>query len=805
MPRPRPRNRLPIAVILLLVAAATTSLDPAPAHAQECWATGPGHGEYGVDDPVSAVGTWDPDGPGPGGRWLIFGEDKAGVVRGWTGAEWVQFPGWLNGAVHAIVEHDGSLYIAGKFLLAGNQECQRIARWDGVKWAPVPGVPWGEVGDEIRALESFAGYLWAGGNWAFGDGRGNCAAWDGVDWIPVSGGFDSITDFAPAAGGWYACSETGASGHVLRWVNGENWTLLASANRGVRALADYGGELVVGGVFTELAGQPRSGIARWTGSAWASLGTGIDPWEAGHHVAALQTWNGHLYALGKFTSMDQVTTTYNVARWNGAWSDVGAAGLGWTNMYKYPAGLTLYQNEVVAVGYIPQAGNNPAQHVARWNGTSWRPFQEGLNGRIRRFVAAGSNIYAGGDFSFTWEGAGKHRVTLWNGSSFDGLSSISHTPGVSGPVHALTFHAFNVFSSRLIVGGNFQFAGSQAASNVASFEFGPGWAPIGAGFNGPVHELASYASKIYAAGAFTHSGATPLQHKVALWTTGGWVDAGFGNMPGLDAMTVLGGQLLLGMLTGGAHGVSAWNGTTLANWGAANGPVTAFAMLGPDLVAAGSFSTIGGVNATGVAIRSAATGQWSALGDGLAGGVNALAIHEGQLFAGGTFIQSGATPVWRLARWTGSAWVPVVDGLDHSVDALASANGSLHVGGQFAEPTGGHNFSPYWIEVRNCTGVGEPIVTAVGGVELAPGVPNPMRATTRLDFTLARPGHARLDVFDVAGRLVRTLADGPHAAGLHAAAWNGADAAGRPSAPGVYYVRLAADGQDRTRSVILLR
>ncbi len=83
--------------------------------------------------------------------------------------------------------------------------------------------------------------------------------------------------------------------------------------------------------------------------------------------------------------------------------------------------------------------------------------------------------------------------------------------------------------------------------------------------------------------------------------------------------------------------------------------------------------------------------------------------------------------------------------------------------------------------------------------------PNPFNPTVTLAFTLAAPGRVRLEVFDLAGRRIATLANGHFEAGKQALSWNGRDGAGNPQASGVYFVRLAATGYTETKRLILLR
>ncbi len=89
---------------------------------------------------------------------------------------------------------------------------------------------------------------------------------------------------------------------------------------------------------------------------------------------------------------------------------------------------------------------------------------------------------------------------------------------------------------------------------------------------------------------------------------------------------------------------------------------------------------------------------------------------------------------------------------------------------------------------------------------LAQNVPNPFNPRTVIGFSLDRPGAVRLRIFDVAGRLVRTLHDGQVLpAGTHEVAWEGRDDAGLPAAAGVYHCRLEAGGQVAGRRLTMIK
>jgi hypothetical protein len=91
------------------------------------------------------------------------------------------------------------------------------------------------------------------------------------------------------------------------------------------------------------------------------------------------------------------------------------------------------------------------------------------------------------------------------------------------------------------------------------------------------------------------------------------------------------------------------------------------------------------------------------------------------------------------------------------------------------------------------------------GVVLHQNSPNPFNPATRLSFELDRAGPTRLAVYDVLGRLVRTLVDAPYAEGPHEVFWDGRDDLGRVLPAGVYIYRLESGEFVGARRMMLLK
>lgn len=122
-----------------------------------------------------------------------------------------------------------------------------------------------------------------------------------------------------------------------------------------------------------------------------------------------------------------------------------------------------------------------------------------------------------------------------------------------------------------------------------------------------------------------------------------------------------------------------------------NGWVFALNVYDGALIAGGEFVSMGGVATRAIAHYNGTS--WSALGtgfdyEGRESSVYALAVYQGQLYAGGRFTSSGGTPLNYVARWDGSAWHPLADGVVGEVRCLCEYQGSLYVGGDFSSAGG---------------------------------------------------------------------------------------------------------------------
>jgi hypothetical protein len=129
-------------------------------------------------------------------------------------------------------------------------------------------------------------------------------------------------------------------------------------------------------------------------------------------------------------------------------------------------------------------------------------------------------------------------------------------------------------------------------------------------------------------------------------------------------------------------------------------------------------------------------------------------------------------------------------------------------------PCDGASNSTPWIDNVRIGVVGSPSTTGVrpdGATASRPSLesprPNPAGAASgvTLRFALPARGEARIEVYDVSGRLVRTVLDRALGPGPHQTTWDTRDDAGRSVASGLYFVRLLAAGASETRKLVIRR
>ena len=245
-----------------------------------------------------------------------------------TGLEMILTPQY-DVDVQALLPFKNTLIVAGYFDTAGGARASNIAQWDGVAWAPL-----GEgVNNEVFALAEFNNNLIVGGEFftAGGAQAFYIAQWDGLAWSTLGGGITS-----------------GQGSKVF-------------------ALTVYNGALLVGGTFEEAGGVPAAHIARWDGAAWSAVGAGVNSpvGPLAPSVNSFAVFRGDLILGGRFQSAGGQQAN-RIARWDGtAYTPLGSGLNDEVNV------VTVYDDRVIVGGRFNSAGGIPIAQIAQWDGSAW--------------------------------------------------------------------------------------------------------------------------------------------------------------------------------------------------------------------------------------------------------------------------------------------------------------------------------------------------------------------------------------------------------------------------------------------------
>lgn len=645
---------------------------PAWSQCRPEWTPGFGGRGFSYTFNLSDAEVYD-DGRGSGPTLYACGSFRAvdnavtNYIARWNGERWIPVGNGMNGPVYALaVFHDGSgpaLFAGGLFTEAGGIAATNIAKWNGTKWSVVGEGPNDAIFELRTVTNRGVSELYAGGKFTQvgGISANRIARWNGDQWFALGDGIGGPYDYEPYV-------------------------------RVIFDVLDDDDELTVyvGGDFVQCGSLTVNHVARWDGTAWNALGTGIHNGSFGHVYAFEYFDDGNgpaLFVGGNFGQAGSVQTA-NIARWDGsAWSGLnGGVSMDSWGSSGWVGGIGIYDD-----------GNKKRLHVS-------------------------GNFYdAGGVFvdnNAIWDGQAWSR----GGSMVCGtrMLTVEGVPGLPSPGLISVGYIFHNYERFRYLAGVALWDGS---------EWQPMEGQIGNGLDSSVLALGTYSgpdgTRLYAGGSFARAGGIDL-YGLAVWDGEQWhasdvdssvrrfVTARIGNDT-TEALYVMGVSIAIGER---AESIAKWDGTQWSHLAGGTQYVPyAAVQWDPDgdgprdsvLVFGGNFDQAGELEVRQIAVWDGVS--WSTLDTGFEDSyspvVRALAVFDPDgpgpkkefLYAAGRFDKASSHNVHNIARWDGAEWRNVSDGLDGddpNVYALAvfddGTGPALYAGGKFTT-AGGINVS----------------------------------------------------------------------------------------------------------------
>jgi len=284
-------------------------------------------------------------------------------VRGaaeWTGTGWLPMgagvPQWTQFLQPNAAADGRDLYVS---MNVGLNPRIFVHRWDGAAWIPV-----GEAGPEGPVAVSGTD-IFAVGTFAQGYG---VAKLEGAQWTGLGGAFTptvtySLNALAVSGANVYAGGTFTAIGGepiagMARW-DGAKWQTLGTGFPGgaaVWSLAVSGDRLYAGGVLNS--------IYVWNGSAWSTLPGFFTRTRGAPRIYSIVPDGSDLWVGGSFERIDDLTVN-NIARWDGTrWHALGS-GIGGTSVLVYD--LDVSADKVYVAGPFTTAGGKGSRYFAIWH------------------------------------------------------------------------------------------------------------------------------------------------------------------------------------------------------------------------------------------------------------------------------------------------------------------------------------------------------------------------------------------------------------------------------------------------------
>ena len=202
--------------------------------------------------------------------------------------------------------------------------------------------------------------------------------------------------------------------------------------------------------FANIGYRDRDGV-------WRAMGTGCN--GAGAVRAIVEAPDGSIYVGGEFTLAGGVANTAYIAKWNGtAWSALSTG----MNSYVYALTVDAAENLYAGGNFTLAGGVANTAYVAKWNGTAWSALSTGMNSRVNALsVDYSGQIYAGGGFTTAGGLPMPDRMAIWSGGAWKAVDINVNDSS------AFVYAMMPLSDDRLYFGGSWTGSSATSATSAA--------------------------------------------------------------------------------------------------------------------------------------------------------------------------------------------------------------------------------------------------------------------------------------------------------------------------------------------------
>jgi hypothetical protein len=717
-----------------------------------------------------------------------------------------------DGGVSTIALSHGVVYLQGRFYTVGGQPRFHLAAVDSATGAVLPWDAHYTANDHIGGMRVHGFVVYVG-------------SWRGLEALDGATGANLGT-IPPVNGTVVGLAVSGSTlylGGNFSYVGGLPRQRMAAIDLGtntvtpwnpgadswVWAIAVRDSAVIVSGGFSSAGGAPRAGLAAL--SATTGLATPWNPAPVTPAGQVLDVGGGFVAAQGVFGPAPAAARE-NLAAIRLSTGEVLDWNPGTTGLAPGVDCMAADDSMLYVGGWFDTVGGLSRPEIAQIRiatgaVTDWRPFPSSEVGAI---ALHGSSVIIGGAFTAIGGVGGTPRFYI------AALDARTGAPTAWNPGADNVVRSFAIRDSTLHCAGIFGTLGGQPRARLGALDLRTGattvWNP---GADHEVDAILLGDSTLYATGPFRNLGGQPRfavgEVSLATGAATPWAPSLSGVIR-MNAIALARGTLYVGgyFVTASGpprRGAAAFDAATgaLTPWNpGVNDQVVTLLASDESVLMGGDFTLVGNDLRHGLARVHApettppiATVIEPAPGDVLAiGNTHRLSWSATDDFA----VQSvdlyvsrhGPVGPWELIAAGGSntgAYDWAVTGPEAIGSAWLLVTARDYAGNLGGDISGG----AFSIAASPLAVTPEPLTLA-----LALRVPNPARSGATLAWTLPRPMPARVSVFDVQGREVANLADGPSLPGLHHARLT-------PLPPGLYFVTLRAEGARLERKLVVLR